>query len=222
MGADPGSFEAACTGINVIGAQGALWGHEAASSPTVVAQAHASDVSRTLTLEQTRSRGLVPDSVPATLGATLGAKKGRCSIKTFGILYRNYQLGDLCVLLHRPERRMFTESHGYAPDLETDGTNPHLQEQLLGTQEFQQALRQSTQIIRDTVLQDRHIRVGVGSAYGRHRSVAFAEVLAARVARWTEVDVLHMELTRWRQEDAPQQLVAWPIPQNQYRLEVAL
>ena len=190
MGADPGSFEAACTGINVIGAQGALWGHEAASSPTVVAQAHASDVSRTLTLEQTRSRGLVPDSVPATLGATLGAKKGRCSIKTFGILYRNYQLGDLCVLLHRPERRMFTD--------------PHLQEQLLGTQEFQQALRQATQIIRDTVLQDRHIRVGVGSAYGRHRSVAFAEVLAARVARWTEVDVLHMELTRWRQEDAPQ------------------
>ena len=170
-------------------------------------------MSRTLTLEQTRA--LANDTVPATLGV----RRGRCSIRTYGLLYRKYDMGDLHVELYRSDRRMFTAGVGLAPELETDGTNPQLQEQLLGTQDFQRALREATNVIRQAARLDKHIRVAIGSGHGRHRSVAFAEVLAAKVAEWTQVEVLHMEMCRWKREDAPRRIEEWPAPlKHQYCL----
>jgi hypothetical protein len=129
---------------------------------------------------------------------TLNLKTGCCYIRTTGTLYTYEPNADLRIDLTNGATTLRTSTRGTDPNDDRDGRDEVLQEQLMSLQCYQSLLRQAEQLIKGEVRQGKTIRVGVASTLGRHRSIAFAEILRQRLDQCTHVELCHLEEFRWK------------------------
>lgn len=80
-----------------------------------------------------------------------------------------------------------------------DGRDPEVQEQVLGTVQMQECLRNAKNIIRRQFSQKPQstIRVVIESMCGRHRSIAFGQVLGVECSEFAHVEIRHTCVHRW-------------------------
>ena len=133
-----------------------------------------------------------PSTWPAR---TLQEKRGRVCVRSWGSLGRFDQTGDLLVRTQRMQKQMFERGNAQG-----DGTDPMLQEQLMSCQPFRETLQLCFLHVKRQLSKHRTFRVGVESVQGRFRSVAFAELLAARLEPYAEVSIEHLEEAKWKLE----------------------
>ena len=129
---------------------------------------------------------------------TIRMKAGCCYIRTSGTLYTYEPYADLRIDLSQGVTTLTTASRGVDAGDSTDGRDEVLQEQLMSLPCYRNVLQQAEQLIEQEVRQGKTIRVGVESTLGRHRSIAFAEILRQRLDVYTHVDLRHLEDHRWK------------------------
>jgi hypothetical protein len=121
---------------------------------------------------------------------TLNLKTGCCYIRTTGTLYTYEPNADLRIDLTNGATTLRTSTRGTDPNDDRDGRDEVLQEQLMSLQCYRSLLRQAEQLITGEVRQGKTIRVGVECTLGRHRGIAFAEILRRLC---THVELCHLE-----------------------------
>ena len=158
-------------------------------------------------------------AVAAEPSQTMGMKAGCCYIRTSGTLYTYEPYADLRIDLTQGVTTLTTASRGVDGGDSTDGRDEVLQEQLMSLPCYRNVLQQAEQLIEQEVRQGKTIRVGVESTLGRHRSIAFAEILRQRLDVYTHVDLRHLEEHRWK-DGADPRLPPWEKKEGSLVLNV--
>ena len=150
---------------------------------------------------------------------TIRMKAGCCYIRTSGTLYTYEPYADLRIDLTQGVTTLRTASRGVDAGDSTDGRDEVLQEQLMSLPCYRNVLQQAEQLIEQEVRQGKTIRMGVESTLGRHRSIAFAEILRQRLDVYTHVDLRHLEEHRWK-DGADPRLPPWKKKEGSLVLNV--
>eukprot|EP00435_Cladocopium_sp_Y103_P050258 s1725_g15.t1 len=159
------------------------------------------------------SGGAVPEAWPATGGEvvrTLQLRRGQCFIRTFGTLYTYLTNADLRIDLSMGAATLWTSTRGMDPLDTRDGRDLEFQEQLMSLPCYRDLLRKAENLLKPELLQNHTMRVSVESTFGRHRSVAFASMLALRLSQYSQVEVVHMEEWRWLPGVFAPRVEDWP------------
>lgn len=153
------------------------------------------------------STGPAGYAVPVVPTQVLASKRGQVLIRTVAA-WQNVRNCDLLVQVGHVMKNHYFGDH--------DGRDPQVQEQVLGTVQMQECLRNAKNIIRRQFAQKpgSTIRVVIESMCGRHRSIAFGQVLGVDCAEFAHVEIRHTCINRWDKTCPPVAEDQSPAPRN--------